>query len=220
MFTLLRTRDPELGTPRLALSLRLWSIAAHVLSGVVILGTAISEFWIRLDVAGPYLFAIYGAAAAIALLGVEAFHLSFVAEAPPKPPKWATIETEPAEGPELEHSEGKKSKWRFLRRSKGEIGTESTPDDEGTEGAADAPTETAPTVEAPTVEAPTVEAPTVEAPTEAAPIPETQEAVVTAEAEEAAEPQADGGLLNRRPTGKGSHRLSRRRTPSDAATDQ
>ena len=75
-FTLLRTRDPELGTPRLALSLRLWSIAAHVLSGVVILGTAISEFWIRLDVAGPYLFAIYGAAAAIVCNGATLKSLS------------------------------------------------------------------------------------------------------------------------------------------------
>ena len=87
VFTLLRTRKPELGTPQLALSLRIWSIVAHVLAGVLIIGTAISEIWLSLDTAGQYLFAIYGAAAAIALLGFFAFYLSFVAELPPPPPK-------------------------------------------------------------------------------------------------------------------------------------
>ena len=202
VFTLLRTRNPELGTPRLALSLRLWSIMAHVLSGVLIIGTAISEFWLSLDAAGPYLFAIYGAAAAIAILGIEAFHLSFVAEAPPKPLKPPVIETEPDEGPGTELPEGKKRRWRIPRRSKGEL-TEL-----GDLGELD--TEAAPTVEAPTEAAPTVEAPAVEAPAVEAPADETQ----------ADETQAEGGLLNRRPTGKGSHRLGRRRTPSDATTDQ
>ena len=87
VFTLLRTRKPELGTPRLALSIRTWSIVAHVLAGVLIIGTAISEIWLNLDAAGQYLFAIYGAAAAIAVLGFFAFYLSFVAELPPPPPK-------------------------------------------------------------------------------------------------------------------------------------
>src|SRR5882672_9474612 len=45
VFTLLRTRRPEFGTPQLALSLRLWSIALHVLAGALIIGTAISEIW-------------------------------------------------------------------------------------------------------------------------------------------------------------------------------
>jgi len=220
VFTLLRTRNPELGTPRLALSLRLWSIVAHVLSGVLIIGAAISEFWLSLDVAGPYLFAIYGAAAAIAILGIEAFHLSFVAEAPPKPVLEA-IETEPDEvkpdeekpdgEPEADSAEAKKSRWRFLRRPKGATADQGETGEERT-GAA--PAETAPTAEI---------APTVEA--------ETEEAVVVAEVADtqADEPQADepqavdstgGGLLNRRPTGKGSHRMRRQRTPSDAATDQ
>src|SRR5271167_2343470 len=87
VFTLLRTRKPELGTPQLALSIRTWSIVAHVLAGVLIIGTAISEIWLSLDVAGQWLFAIYGAAAAIAVLGFFAFYLSFVAELPPPPPK-------------------------------------------------------------------------------------------------------------------------------------
>lgn len=87
VFTLLRTRKPELGTPQMALSIRVASIVAHVLAGVLIIGTAISEIWLSLDVAGRWLFGIYGAAAAIALLGFFAFYLSFVAELPPPPPK-------------------------------------------------------------------------------------------------------------------------------------
>ena len=87
VFTLLRTRKPEYGTPRLALSLRVWSIALHVLAGVLIVGAAISEIWLSLDSAGQWLFGIYGAAAAIALLGALGFYLAFMAELPPPPPK-------------------------------------------------------------------------------------------------------------------------------------
>ena len=87
VFTLLRTRRPEFGTPQLALTLRISSIALHVLAGVLIIGTAISEIWLSVDSAGQWLFGIYGAAAAIALLGMFAFYLAFVAELPPPPPK-------------------------------------------------------------------------------------------------------------------------------------
>ena len=87
VFTLLRTRKPELGTPQLALTLRTSSIVLHVLAGVLIIGTAISEIWLSLDSAGQWLFGIYGAAAAIAVLGIFAFYLAFVAELPPPPPK-------------------------------------------------------------------------------------------------------------------------------------
>ena len=87
VFTLLRTRRPELGTPQLALSLRTSSIVLHVLAGVLIGGTAISEIWLSLDSAGRWLFGVYGGAAAIALLGIFAFYLAFVAELPPPPPK-------------------------------------------------------------------------------------------------------------------------------------
>src|ERR1700730_11981421 len=87
VFTLLRTRKPELGTPQLALSIRVWSIVAHVLSGVLIIGAAISEIWLSLDAAGQWLFGIYGAAAAIGVIGFFAVFLSFVAELPPPPPK-------------------------------------------------------------------------------------------------------------------------------------
>ena len=81
------SRKPEFGTPALALTLRTWSIVAHVLAGVLIVGTAISEIWLSLDSVGQWLFGIYGAAAAIAVLGIFAFYLSFVAELPPPPPK-------------------------------------------------------------------------------------------------------------------------------------
>jgi hypothetical protein len=87
VFTLLRTRRPEFGTPLLALRLRTSSIALHVLAGVVIVGAAISEIWLTVDSAGQWLFGVYGAAAAIALLGIFAFYLAFAAELPPPPPK-------------------------------------------------------------------------------------------------------------------------------------
>jgi hypothetical protein len=87
VFTLLRTREPKYGTPQLALTLRTGSIVAHVLAGVLIVGTAISEIWLSLDTAGQWLFGVYGAAAAIAVLGIFAFYLSFVAQLPPPPPK-------------------------------------------------------------------------------------------------------------------------------------
>jgi hypothetical protein len=87
VFTLLRTRKPEFGTPQLALSLRLWSIVLHVLAGVLIVGGAVAEIWLSLDSAGQWLFGIYGAAAAMAVLGALGFYLAFVAELPPPPPK-------------------------------------------------------------------------------------------------------------------------------------
>ncbi len=87
VFTLLRTRRPEFGTPQLALTLRTSSIVLHVFAGALIIGTAISEIWFTLDSAGQWLFGIYAAAAAIALLGIFAFYLAFVAELPPPPPK-------------------------------------------------------------------------------------------------------------------------------------
>ena len=86
-FTWLRARKPEYGTPQLALTLQTSSIVAHVLAGVLIVGTAISEIWLNLDTVGQWLFGVYGAAAAIALLGIFGFYLSFIAELPPPPPK-------------------------------------------------------------------------------------------------------------------------------------
>ncbi|SIE63332.1 transmembrane protein [Mycobacteroides abscessus subsp. abscessus] len=45
-----RTRRPEFATPRLALTLRAASFTGHFLAGVLIVGTAIAEIWLDLDV--------------------------------------------------------------------------------------------------------------------------------------------------------------------------
>jgi len=202
VFTLLRTRKPELGTPQLALSLRVWSIVAHVLSGVLIIGTAISEIWLSLDAAGQYLFAIYGAAAAIAVLGFFAFYLSFVAELPPPPPK---------------PLKPKKPKKRRVRGKKAE-------EAEAEEALAgeEAETEEAETVE---VQAGEPEASQSEETEKAEPGAEPEsvtEPAVAAQVGEDAEDteESRGGLRNRRPTGKGSHRMRRRRTRGGVAVDE
>lgn len=209
VFNLLRVRKPELGTPQLALTLRVWSIVAHVLAGVLIIGTAISEIWLSLDAAGRWLFGIYGAAAAIAVLGFFAFYLSLVAELPPPPPK---------------PIKAKKPKKRRLRRKKG--------DDADIEEAGEA-TEAQAVDEAAEVESGETEQPeAVEDDTEAAepekteaaeaPEPAQAPSEVTAETEETAEEpeEAQARLRNRRPTGKGSHRMRRRRTRGGVALDE
>lgn len=209
VFTLLRTRKPELGTPQLALSIRVWSIVAHVLAGVLIIGTAISEIWFSLDAAGRWLFGIYGAAAAIGLLGFFAFYLSFLAELPPPPPK---------------PIKAKKPKRRRLRRKKG--------DEAGAEEAEEAEEATETEEAEATEEAPAAQ--DTEA-TEDSPPPvvvsdwgvskpprdddSTAKATEDTEATDDTE-ESRGGLRNRRPTGKGSHRLRRRRTRGGVALDE
>lgn len=195
VFTLLRTRKPELGTPQMALSIRVASIVAHVLAGVLIIGTAISEIWLSLDVAGRWLFGIYGAAAAIALLGFFAFYLSFVAELPPRPPK------------PIKAKKPKKAKKGGLRRKKGEEA-----DEAGEAEEADAATETEASEPDETDAA--TEAAAEAAPDEPA---ETEVAPVADATEESEEPRTK--LQNRRPTGKGSHRMRRRRTRAGTAVD-
>ena len=210
VFTLLRTRKPELGTPRLALSMRVWSIVAHVLAGLLIIGTAISEIWLSLDAAGQWLFGIYGAAAAIGLLGIFAFYLSFVAELPPPPPK----PIKPT-----------KQKQRRLRGKKGDAEAEETEAEEVTE---EAETEEAEAEETEEAEKPEEkeEPVTVAAESEAEPEPATQDTQDTQEAPAAEDTEAaetteetQGGLQNHRPTGKGSHRM-RRRTRGGVALDE
>ena len=212
VFTLLRTRKPELGTPQMALSMRVRAFVAHVLAGVLIIGTAISEIWLSLDTAGQYLFAIYGAAAAIALLGFFAFYLSFVAELPPPPPK---------------PIKAKKAKRRRVRRKKGDEADEDLADDDDEEeaetdaSAADEAeeAETAEAEETPATEKPAeVTAETVEAPAEPEPLTEEASTDEDAASEDDAE-EPKSGLRNRRPTGKGSHRL-RRRTRGGVAVEE
>ncbi len=228
VFTLLRTRKPELGTPQLALSLRVWSIVALVLAGVLIIGTAISEIWLSLDAAGQWLFGIYGAAAAIAVLGFFAFYLSLVAELPPPPPK---------------PIKAKKPKQRRIRRKKGAEAEEAT----DTATAEDTEAEEAETIEAEAGETEAAEPeetqeaeepeqteePAVGVPpaggevtaesvgAEAEPESPTEEAPAPARDTEATEDtEAQGGLRNRRPTGKGSHRMRRRRTRGGVAVEE
>ena len=215
VFTLLRTRKPELGTPQLALSLRIWSIVAHVLAGVLIIGTAISEIWLSLDAAGRWLFGIYGAAAAIALLGIFAFYLSFVAELPPPPPK---------------PIKAKKPKERRLRRKKSdeagseEVDAEEADAEEAEEAEAEETTEAEAAEPAGAPSEVTAETPDSEAAPEpatvAAPVKDTTETPdeTADEADEADESKAK--LRNRRPTGKGSHRMRRRRTRAGVALDE
>jgi hypothetical protein len=205
VFTQLRTRKPELGTPQMALSIRIWSIVGHVLAGVLIIGTAISEIWLSLDTAGQYLFAIYGAAAAIAVLGFFAFYLSFVAELPPPPPK---------------PIKPKKAKRRRTGRKKGgeaDEDTESTEDIEAEDIEA-GESEQAETGEAEATEE-TEKPEQSEAEVEPDPLTEDAKAAQDTEAAEDTE-EAPGGLRNRRPTGKGSHRMRRRRTRGGVAVEE
>lgn len=192
VFNLLRVRKPELGTPQLALNLRVASIVCHVLAGVLIIGTAISEIWLSLNAAGQYLFAIYGAAAAIALLGFFAFYLSFVAELPPPPPKPI------------------KAKKPKKRRRRKEADAEEDSDAEAAEESEAEETEEA---EAPAE----AEAVKVEGPDATEQEPPAEPAESTGETEDAEADQAR--LRNRRPTGKGSHRMRRRRTRGGVAVE-
>jgi hypothetical protein len=208
VFTLQRTRKPELGTPQMALSIRFWSIVAHVLAGVLIVGTAISEIWLSLDTAGQYLFGIYGAAAAIGVLGFFAFYLSFVAELPPPPPK---------------PIKAKKPKRGRLGRKKGDEADA----EEATDTADDAEPEEAETVTAEETEEAEEQAeepvevtaesaeeesePSTEEPSDAESTDDTDDT------DDTEEPQS--GLRNRRPTGKGSHRM-RRRTRGGVALEE
>jgi hypothetical protein len=187
VFTLLESRKPEFGTPALALTLRTWSVVAHVVAGVLIVGTAISEIWLNLDSVGQWLFGIYGAAAAVAVIGIFTFYLSFVAELPPPPPKPLKPK--------------KEKKQRRGRKTDDEAEDSADADEENSDETVedvDDPKDDAAADESPAVESAAVE---VESMAEEAPAEDTSDTVADDSA---------GGLRNRRPTGKGSHRRSRR----------
>ncbi len=206
VFDLLRTRRLEFGTPALALNLRTGSIAAHLLAAVLIVGTAVAEIWLSLDAAGQWLFGIYGAAAAIGVLGIFAFELSFVAELPPKPLK------------------PKKDKRRG--RGKTAEGADSQADADTEADAAAAETEPEDRAAVPETEAaetePVAETEGVgddaagEADSELE-APETDD-LPTAEDTVAVEAPR-GGLRNRRPSGKSAGSRRRRRSRSGVASD-
>ncbi|BBZ36799.1 hypothetical protein [Mycolicibacterium confluentis] len=106
VLTYVKTSRPEFGVPKLALALRVWSIVGHVAAATLIIGTAIAEIWLDLDSFGRGLFAIYGAAAALALLGATAFHLAYAAELPPPAPKPLKLEHKSASAPAEDAGDG------------------------------------------------------------------------------------------------------------------
>lgn len=190
VFTLLRTRRPEFGTPQMALNLRTASIALHVLAGVLIIGTAVTEIWVPLDSAGQWFFGIYGAAAALALLGVLAFYLAFAAELPPPPPK-------PLKAKARKERRGRRAgSDADATETDGETADTDTSDTEVEE------TETAGSTEAVEDEP----APTAEAASDSEDAPDTED-------------ESDGKLRNRRPDGKTSVLGRRKRTRGGVAVE-
>lgn len=224
VFTLLRGRRPEFNTPALALTLQTWSVVAHVVAGVLIVGTAISEIWLNLDNMGQWLFGTYGAAAAIALLGIFGFYLSFVAELPPPPPK-----------PLKPKKDKKQRRSRRKKDDEGEDVDETEEADETDEASGDEADET--DAEADTEaeddteeeddadpdekagETPEVESTAVEPESSADEAPATEETATEETATEDAADSSTAALHNRRPSGKaeGAHR--RRRTRRGVAVE-
>ena len=197
VLSLRQSIKPELGTPELALRLRAWSAVLHVAAGVVIILTAIAEIWITSDTAGPWLFAVYGAAAAIAVLGIAAYYLSAVAEKPPAPGK-------PAKPPKE-----KRVKQRTRKRGKktGDVDENIDTIDTSVDTTAEASSEDDLTTTADSAAAVSdAAADAVE--TDVAEIEAAQLEDEPADAPVA--PEAAGGTLrNKRPTGKSRHRLPR-----------
>jgi len=182
VFTLLRTRKPEFGTPQLALSLRLWSIVLHVLAGVLIVGAAVAESWLSLDSAGQWLFGIYGAAAAMAVLGALGFYLAFVAELPPPPPKPIKL------------------KSKTTRRGRGKPGDEAAVDDvDEVEDQVDDQVDEGETSESDDEAAEPSDTPL-----------ETVSLAKDVEESSSADDESEGKLRNRRPGGKSTSRFRRR----------
>ncbi|HEX2285143.1 MAG TPA: hypothetical protein VHI10_10030 [Mycobacterium sp.] len=199
VFTLLRTRRPEFGTPQLALTLRSSSIGLHVLAGVLIIGTAISEIWLSLDDAGQWLFGIYGAAAAIALLGMFAFYLAYVAELPPPPPK------------PLKPKKQKQRRRRKKGEDEAEVAAEDETEAETSEDVAEASVAQESEAEDEKPADVTAEAEEPESKAEEETPTAQEEEPADADAESAESEATNGKLRNRRPTGKAEPTRRRRR---------
>lgn len=175
--------DRKTRTPEVAQRLWAWSAVLHILAGVLILLAALAEIWLGAGAAGPYLFAVYGAAASIAVLAVLALCLGFVAEKPPAEPKPAKAKAAKAA------KTPKAAKAAKTPRGK-KRGPQAGPTAAG-------PTETAAAdAEAAETTPPGIER--VQGPAEPAGAP------VAAPAEPAVEPApaTEHALRNRRPTGK------------------
>jgi hypothetical protein len=196
VFTLLRTRRPEFGTPQLALTLRTSSIVLHVFAGALIIGTAISEIWFTLNSAGQWLFGIYAAAAAIALLGIFAFYLAFVAELPPPPPK--PLKPKKAK-------QGRRARRMAAEEADEEVAGDvpEAEDDATTEDGTDESSDSEPDETPAEVKEPTAEV--VE------PMAQEESAADDEAADKGEAESTNGRLRNRRPSGKAEPTKRRRR---------
>jgi hypothetical protein len=231
VFTLLRARKPEYGTPQLALTLQTSSAGAHVLAGVLIVGTAISEIWLSLDTVGQYLFGVYGAAAAIAILGIFGFYLSFIAELPPPPPKPLKPKKEKQgrrrrkkdgedEADEADEAEEDEAEATEDEATEAEADQDAEADgDEAetaeTRGDQEEPAEV--TAQGPEVESTAAEGLEPESTAEDA--PPVEDAEVDDALQDNAADSSARGLRNRRPTGKPSEAHRRRRTRRGIAVE-
>jgi hypothetical protein len=203
VFTLLQSRKPEFGTPALALTLRTWSVVAHVVAGVLIVGTAISEIWLNLDSVGRWLFGVYGAAAAVAVLGIFTFYLSFVAELPPPPPKPIKPKKDKKQG---RRGRKKDDEADDVAEDSADADDEAEPAEDDDAGLADDDA-TDDADESPAVESAAAEAEST-----------AEEAPTVEDTDDTIDDDSAGGLRNRRPTGKVSHR--RRRSRRGVAVDE
>ena len=211
MLNLRQALQPGLHTPELALRLRAWAAVLHGVAGVLIILTAIAETLLGLGAAGPWLFAVYGAAAAIAILGVAAFLLSRVAEKPPapaRPPKPAKEKKEKRRARKRGSATEDSAEDQDLSEPDVDVEPEDTEVEDAVQPEAEvkaavdaAPTETSgePTTEV--VETSVVETSDVESPDAEPEVTETAEV-------EPALPETDkpAGLRNKRPTGKSRRR--------------
>ena len=215
---------PEFGIPELALRLRAWSAVLHVVAGVLIILTAIVEIWLDLYAAGPWLFAVYGAAASIAVLAVVAFYLSRIAEKPPAEPKPSeneTAEDDTAENDTAGDDTAGDEKTPPAKRMKRRLGkrsrtvSETTAVEEMPEASEVSEEEPAP-VEVSATDTAEAETPVVEdditgadsgADTSGVADADDGNSPAAAPSDEEAPPAA--GLRNKRPTGKSRHRLPR-----------
>ena len=221
---------PEFGIPELALRLRAWSAVLHVVAGVLIILTAIVEIWLDLYAAGPWLFAVYGAAASIAVLAVVAFYLSRIAEKPPAEPKASeneTAENDTAGDDTAEHDTAgddtagnektppaKRMKRRLGKRSRKV--SETTAVEETTEAPAEVSEEEPAPVQVSITDTAEAETPVVEDDITGADAGADDSGVADADGGDppAAAPSDEetpsaAGLRNKRPTGKSRHRLPR-----------
>jgi hypothetical protein len=198
MLNLRQSIKPELGTPELALRLRAWSAVMHVVAGVVIILTAIAEIWITIDSGGPWLFAVYGAAAAIAVLGIAAFYLSRVAEKPPGEP-------EPAKAAKPPRAPTEKKEKRRKRGGKVDEGDT----DKATTNASETADEAVPTSEAAVEDSDAIDIVGTESDIARTDAVEAALDQTKATAPAESEGPVAGSLRNKRPTGKKRHRIPR-----------